>query len=233
MLHWLRPQSLAQTYGDPVSWAILAVDLFPIFAVFQFGWDATALVFLYWLENLIIGAVTLLRMVTASMAGGLLGIGGVALMGPFTTFHYGMFCFVHGIFLAVFAAASSGGMGEADFMGPVALVAFALSTGDQMTLFIGAIVALQLFLFMRDFIGRGEFRTTTIQEEMMRPYSRIILLHFGLFVGFGVMILLGQPMFGVLGLILLRAVWGAYQSYRRSIQPVRDSVRKVDEPSPF
>lgn len=233
MLKWLRPQALAETYRDPVSWAILAVDLFPVYAVIQFGWEATALVFLYWLENLIVGAVTLLRMLASSITKGAAGIASLAFLAPFFTFHYGMFCFVHGIFLAVFAAASSGGMSEADFMGPFALVEFALSTGDQMALFIGAIVALQLFLFVRDFIGRGEFRSANIQTEMMRPYGRIILLHFALFAGFGLMLWLGQPMIGVLALILLRAVWGVYQAYRRRFQPMRDSCQKVDEPSSF
>ena len=97
----------------------------------------------------------------------------------------------------------------------------------------GAIVALQLFLYVRDFIARGQFRETDVASEMMRPYGRIVLLHIGIFVGFGVMLLLGQPMLGILGLILLRALWGMYQSYKRRIQPARESADKVDEPSPI
>ncbi|WP_300394969.1 DUF6498-containing protein [Henriciella sp.] len=233
MLSWLRPDALAETYRDPVSWAVLAVDLFPIYALIQFGWDATALVFLYWLENLIIGGVTLLRMLAASTNNGPFGVASLAFLGPFFTIHYGMFCFVHGIFLAVFAAAASGGMAEADFMGPLTLVGFALSTGEQMGLFVGAIIALQLFLYVRDFLGRGAFREATIQTEMMKPYGRIILLHFALFAGFGLMVAFGQPMIGVLGLILLRALWGVYQSHLRHIQPQRESLNKVDEASPI
>ena len=233
MLNWLRPAALAETYRDPVSWVILAVDLFPIYAVLQFDWDASALVFLYWLENVIVGAVTLLRMLAASTRMGPLGVGSLVFFGPFFTVHYGMFCFVHGIFLAVLASMGTGGAGEPDFMGPVSLVQYALGTGQHMVLFAGAIIALQLFLYLRDFLGRGEFRETGITEEMMRPYSRIILLHFGIFVGFGVMLVLGQPMLGILGLIVLRAIWGAYQSYQRRVQPLRESADKVDEPSPI
>ena len=231
MLKWLQPAALAETYRDPVSWAILAVDLFPIYAVLQLGWDARALVFLYWLENLIIGGVTLLRMIASSTNYGPLGVGTLIFFGPFFTVHYGMFCFVHGIFLAVLG--SAGGLNEADFMGPVGLVQFALATGQHMVLFAGAIVALQLFLYVRDFIARGQFRETDVASEMMRPYGRIVLLHIGIFVGFGVMLLLGQPMLGILGLILLRALWGMYQSYKRRIQPARESADKVDEPSPI
>lgn len=233
MLNWLRPHALAKTYRDPVSWVILIVDLFPIYAVFQFGWDATALVFLYWLENVIIGGVTLLRMLAASAGSGPLGVSSMLFFGPFFTFHYGMFCFVHGIFLAAFASLAVAGTGDATFMDPAGLVRFALATGQYMILFAGAIIALQLFLFLRDFIARGEFRNSDVPSEMAKPYGRIVLLHVALFVGFGVMIALGQPMLGVLGLIVLRALWGAYQSHLRHMQPQRESPDKVDEPSPI
>ena len=232
MLNWLRPQALAETYRDPVSWAILAVDLFPVYAVLQFGWDATALVFLYWLENVIIGAITLLRMLATSLRGGPFGVAGMLFIGPFFTVHYGMFCFVHGIFLAAFSAISQGS-DDAPFMDPVSLIQFALDTGAQMALFAGAIVALQLFLFFRDFIARGEWRESDVMVEMARPYGRVVVLHIALFVGFGVMIALGQPMLGVLGLIALKALWGMYQAHRRHIQPQLESAEKVDEPSPI
>ena len=42
--------------------------------------------------------------------------------------------------------------------------------------------------------------------EMFAPYGRIVVLHFGIFAGAGALFLLGQPMVGVLALILFRAV---------------------------
>ena len=51
MLNFLDPNTLARTYRDPVAIVILAVDLFPIWAVLTLGWGAAPLVFLYWLEN--------------------------------------------------------------------------------------------------------------------------------------------------------------------------------------
>ncbi|MGB3627673.1 MAG: DUF6498-containing protein [Henriciella sp.] len=229
MLNWLKPDALAEAYRDPVSWAILAVDLFPLYAILQFGWDATSLVFLYWLENLVIGAVTLLRMAAASIKNGLAG--GVAMLfsGPFFTFHYGMFCFVHGVFLMVFAEISRGR--EPPFPTPVGLVEFALGSGAHMMVFVGAIFALQLFLFFRDFIGRGQWRETEMAAEMMKPYGRIILLHVGIFVGFGLMMALNAPMLGILALILMRTLWGIYQTVRRRLNLDETTAIKVDEPS--
>lgn len=229
MLSWFNREALVETYRDPVSWAILAVDLFPIYAVFQFGWDAAALVFLYWLENLVIGAITLLRMAASSVNNG--PAGGIAMLfvGPFFTFHYGMFCFVHGIFLMVFSELSRNS--EPGFPNPVGLAEYALATGDHMLVFVGAIAALQLLLFARDFMGRGQWRETDIMSEMAKPYDRVVLLHVGIFVGFGVMIALGQPMLGILALILMRALWGVYQTVRRRLQLDEAPIIEVDEAS--
>lgn len=230
MLSWLKADVLAETYRDPVSWAILAVDLFPIYAIFQFGWDAGSLVFLYWLENVVIGAITLLRMSAASVNNGIAGGIAMLFMGPFFTVHYGMFCFVHGVFLVSFN--EMGGGAAFDMFSPLGVFDYALGTGAHMPVFIGAIFALQLALFLIDFIGRGQWRESDAATEMGKPYGRIIVLHFGLFVGFAAMIALGQPFIGVLGLILLRALWGVYQSVRRRLAlDGAEHINKVDEVS--
>lgn len=229
MWKWLSARSLAETYRDPVSWAVLAVDLFPIYALINFGWDAASLVFLYWLENLVIGAMTLLRMTATSMKHGVVGGASMLFIGPFFTFHYGMFCFVHGVFLMLFASMSRGR--EPDFPSPTGLIDFALGSGQHMLIFIGAIVALQLFLFVRDFMLRGEWKETEVTTEMGKPYARIVVLHISIFVGFGLLMLAGQPFIGILGLILLRALWGVYQSVRRRLDLDQSAVEKVDEVS--
>ena len=221
---------LARTYRDPVALVILAVDLFPIYAVLAFGWGAAPLVFLYWLENLVIGAVTLARMIAASMQEHPIGLLGVMFLGPFFVFHYGMFCYVHGIFVHTFAAISSGG--SSDFLSPFGLIQAALNSGAHLRLFLSAIIALQAFLFVRDFLMRGEYLKTNVQAEMFAPYGRIIVLHIGLFVGMAAMIAFGQPLLGILALILLRAVWGIFLTTRRRLRIDRDT-RKVDAPSPI
>ncbi len=207
------PSTLARTYRDPVAVAILAVDLFPVYAVLTLGWGAGALVFLYWLENLVVGGFALARMLAAAMKEHPIGAIGMLFIAPFFIFHYGMFAFVHGIFVNTFASMGSGG--SSDFLSPFGLVRAALNSAAHMPLFIWAIIVLQGFLFVRDFILRGEYRETTVQKEMMAPYARVLVLHIGLFAGMGAMIVFGEPMFGILGLIGLRAVWGAVMTVQR------------------
>lgn len=227
----LTPADLARTYRDPVSWAILAVDLFPIVAIFQFGWGAAAVVFLYWLENLILGLVAIFRMGATSSVNGVSGLTGFVFLGAFFAFHYGMFCFVHGVFLMVFAAISTDG--EMGGINPISLIDYAFSTGAGMIWFVAAIAGLQGFLFIRDFLMRGEFRETDVMAQMAEPYERVIVLHFALFAGAGLLVFLGEPLIGVLALILLRAGWGVVQSVRRQWEIADEPIAKVDEASPI
>src|SRR6188472_645744 len=48
------------------AWALIAANTLPLFGVLFFGWDTFSIVFLYWVENVIIGAVNVLKMITCS-----------------------------------------------------------------------------------------------------------------------------------------------------------------------
>ncbi|MEL7111855.1 MAG: DUF6498-containing protein [Pseudomonadota bacterium] len=221
LLNVLNPNTLARTYRDPMAWMILGVDLFPILAVLTLGWGAAPLVFLYWLENLIVGAVALARMIGASVKDGKAGLATMGFIGPFFIFHYGMFCFVHGVFVSLFARVSAGNdpLGsDAGFPNPVSLVDQALSSGSNMGVFVLAIIGVQAVLFVQDFIGRAEYRKTSVQAEMTAPYGRIIVLHIGIFAGAFAMAAIGEPMVGILALILLRALWGVILTVRRRLR---------------
>lgn len=215
MLNFLDPNTLARTYRDPVAWAILAVDLFPIWAVLTLGWGAAPLVFLYWIENLIIGAVALAKMIATSMKESPAGLIAMAFVGPFFIVHYGMFCFVHGVFVGVFAQMSRNTGDVSSFPSPIGLIENALASGNSMPTFVLAIIALQVFLFFQDFIWKGQYRETTVEKEMTAPYGRIVVLHIGIFAGAFAMIALGEPMWGILALIGLRALWGVFFTVSR------------------
>ena len=96
------------------------------------------------------------------------------------------------------------------------LIQNALASGAYMPTFILLIIAFNVFLFVVDYIGKGEFLRTGPSKEMFAPYGRIVVLHIALFVGMFALISFGEPMAGVLALILMRAIWGVIQSiYRR------------------
>ena len=213
---FLDPALLLRTYRDPVAWGALAVDLIPVYAVLVLGWGAVPLVMLYWLENLVIGAVAVLRMVTSGLAESSKMLFAAILGSVFFVFHYGMFCFVHGQFLNVFASISTGG-GD-DFLGPVGLINSALQSGPYLPVFVAIIAGWLVFVFAWDFLVNGGMFRTDIGKEMAAPYGRILVLHIGIFAGAGALIAFGQPMAGVLALILLRVVWGVVLSMMRRLR---------------
>ena len=206
MKGFFDPDLFARTYRDPLAWASLLVDLLPVIAIVFFGWKAVPLVALYWLENLVIGAFTILRMI-GTVAASLLNIPIALFMVPFFTVHYGMFCFGHGIFLCSFAGGEIGNAAPGP-NGIRSLVDWALGTGPNMLWFVGAIVAVNAVFYLVDFVLRGGYRNTQIQAEMFAPYGRIVTLHVAIILGAGLMMAFGQPLLGVLILICLRVAFG-------------------------
>lgn len=206
----LDPSEVARAYRDQLSWVSLGVDLLPILAVFAFGWSATPLVALYWLENLVIGAFTIFRMIATAIAS-VISLAMALFMVPFFFFHYGMFCFVHGVFLRLFA----GGEGGGDNLEPISLIRWALGTAPEMLWFVAAIAGVSLLYYVFDFLGRGEYKTSNPQLEMFSPYGRIVTLHIAIILGAGVAFTLNEPLAGVLLLIFIRVAFGFLQTLQR------------------
>ena len=205
MKGFIDPDLIARTYRDPLAWLTLLVDLLPVIAVVFFGWKAVPLVALYWLENLIIGGFTILRML-GTAANNLVNLAGAAFLIPFFTVHYGMFCFGHGVFLRSFAGGEeSGGLSGG---GMRSLVDWALGSGPHMMWFVTAIIAVNAVFYVSDFILRGGYREAQLQAEMFAPYGRIVTLHVAIILGAGIMMAFGEPLLGVLILICLRVVFG-------------------------
>lgn len=77
----------------------LVVNLIPALCVVAFGWSAFTLVLLYWIENLIIGGFNVVKILIVGFTCGRAGTLGALALTPFFIFHYGLFCFVHGLFI--------------------------------------------------------------------------------------------------------------------------------------
>jgi hypothetical protein len=185
------------------------------------------------MENVIIGVMTVPRMLVSGARFGIGGVIGGLLMSAFFAFHYGMFCFVHGIFLVAFASWNGPeGMASAPFMDIEGIFRFGLTVGPHMEWIIFAVVAFQILVFAIEFIWKGEWKRTNPGEEMGAPYGRIVLLHFGIFVGAGALFLLGQPMVGVLALIVFRAIYGIVSNSKR-FAPDAETASKVTTDEQF
>lgn len=174
---------------------IVIGNLVPILGVLFLGWDAGAILILYWIENFIVGAFTVPRILTAMgpplAPGSVIGGTPLAARIPLALFfcvHYGIFWAVHGVFtflLAVSFGHAATGDPFAGFASPKQ-EALDLLGGNLMWTFglgVAAIVAIHAIGFWRDWIRSDLRRTSTPAIEMGRPYGRLIVLHVTILLG--------------------------------------------------
>jgi len=172
--------------------SLIVMNLIPLVGVFWFGWDAAIIVFLYWLENIVIGLLNIPKIIACrDKADGARASPnrGVFFLPVFFAFHYGGFCLGHYVFLKS-TYKSLPGFGE--FI-PALLspVLFWSLLGLTLSHIISMIV---------NFYGKREYDTRTPNKQMFMPYSRIMLLHIVILLSGFVALATGE---GVAILILL------------------------------
>jgi len=181
----------------PVQAALVLANLVPLAGVLFFGWDALALLLLYWLENLVVGFYTLLRMLRAE---GLKGIG----PGAFFVFHYGFFCAIHGVFVISIASLGEA-TNPADQLfaddAPFPLMPFLLLAnllewirvempGLLFLPLLGFFISHGLSFFEHVIVG-GEDAGRSAQKIMGDPYRRIAVMHVAILAGAGLIVSMG------------------------------------------
>ena len=179
---------------------LLVVNLFPVFGVLYWGWDIFPIMMLYWSENVIIGVFNILRMLFAmpEEPEGCLKF----FLIPFFAVHYGMFTMVHGFFVVLLF---SGG-GELLSNGGEPSPALLLRTILENRL-VFAVLALFLshgYSFLKNYIGRGEYRRTDSRMLMFRPYGRVVIMHLTLIFGAFLIFIFDLPLAGLILFILLK-----------------------------
>lgn len=220
------PQYWRSVGRNPAAMIGLVADLAPILAVLFWGWGAAALVMLYWVENVIIGAYVVPRMIVAVLGRhGPVGAIGLLFGLPFFAFHYGMFCAVHGIFLVMFLGSQQAVRVSPDpFTMIQRLFEGSLSFAPHMNWIVLLVIAAHGAVFVWDFLIRQGWRESSFDQEMGAPYGRIVILHFGIFVLGGAMMFLGDPMIGALFLVLARAAWGLHTNMKPKKKPEPEPV---------
>ena len=148
---------------------------------------------------MIVGAFNVLKMLCAAPSNPVSWIGKLFVI-PFFCVHYGMFTFVHGVFvIALFGGGMKRGMGfpnlqtfwdiMLEYHLGWAVLGLAISRGIS---------------FATNFIGNGEYQRANIQQLMGQPYGRIAMLHVAILGGGFLMVALHSPTLGLLLLVVLK-----------------------------
>ena len=188
-------------------WAVVALvvaNLIPLIGVLFFGWSVWNILVIYWLENGIVGVINVLKMSVATgdevtpgvtlMVNGRLATSATKMgLIPFFIVHYGIFWFVHGIFVLTLPAF------------------FSLMSDDGMTLDLGPVVFAALGLaishglsFWWNFLHGGEYRRTAAAALMFAPYKRLVALHITIIFGAFAVMFTGAPAAAVAVLVAIK-----------------------------
>jgi len=169
--------------------ALIVANLIPLAGIFLFDWDVRYLLLLYWLENLVVGGFTAIRMISAG------GLGAIPMV-LFFSFHYGFFCGGHGMILL--SVTSIGGMSDGQavdagesglpFLIPLELLGNTLgwinqNMPDLLALpLLAMILSHGVSLVQHHWIGR-EDEGRRANEIMSDPYRRMAILHMVIIAG--------------------------------------------------
>jgi len=196
---------------------LIAANLVPLVGVFAYGWNASVLVFLYWMENLIVGSFNILRIATAKPEE---QGGGHALklfLIPFFCIHFGIFCAVHGSFLVsiVGIPPQLEGVVPADIgISSLFLPSLATSIAKALTRLpqnwvswtVLALVVSHGFAFIQGFILGHEFEHTSPAKVMFSPYIRIVILHIAILATGMAVHSLGSPAVLLAIIVVLKVI---------------------------
>ena len=207
--------------------ALTVANLVPLFGVVFLDWDAAAIVLLYWLENLIIGLLNVLRMILVKVESPSKRFQKLFMI-PFFCVHFGGFCAVHGFFLLTFfkiGSAEEALSPSSPWMGPLIFLQLLYSVVMQLWLsrppgLEWPVLGLALshgLSFVKNFLLGQEYLALKINEIMMRPYKRIVLMHVAIIAGGVFVMKLGSPVGLLCVLIFLKIgmdIWLHAKSHR-------------------
>jgi hypothetical protein len=192
----------AKDWQRPSVIALLLANLVPVFGVFFLGWEVFPLMFLFWAENLVIGAMNVLKMLMAQPGSGVTWAGKLFLV-PFFCVHYGMFTLVHGLFVLTLF----GREGDRPRGGPSVDLFVSAMREYHLGWAVAGLVISHGVSLVSNYINGGEYRRAEVGQLMSQPYGRIFVLHIALLAGGFLMAALNSPVAGLLVLIALKIVF--------------------------
>ena len=175
--------------------SLVVANLVPLAAVLSGRWSLFSVMFLYWAENAVIGGYNVLKILLAQGGSRPSAWPARLPLALFFAMHYGIFWFVHGIFVFVLF----GGQGMRGFN----LWRSVQITPDLWSV-LGLLILSHGISFTNNFVGRREYLVVTPQEQMMQPYTRVIILHVVVLAGGFLVMLLGQPLPALVLLVVLK-----------------------------
>jgi hypothetical protein len=197
---------------------LILANAVPLVGVAAFGWDLHSLLVVYWLESGAVGVATVAKIRRAEGDDGqrlpsiqfdgrsidwFVGRGNLLVAGVFVV-HYGLFWFVHGVFVLFFPLFFP----DLDPASPAVVAVAAVG-----------LAAYHAVSYRANYIEGGEYERTGPVTLMTQPYRRVFVLHLTVVLGaFGVAGL-GAPIGALIVMVLVKTaldLWGHWKEHERA-----------------
>ena len=205
--------------GEPGVIALVAANLVPLVGVLFLGWDAFRVVFLYWLENVVIGVFHVWKMVLArgpiSDRRNLSGSESARGLAVFFGLHYGLFTLIHGFFVVTLLGALPRHMDVVvhepsgfSFQLLPGAVTEALADVVSVNVFLALLVfvADHAYRFWHDYVNGREYLKIHAKDLMFQPYGRIVVVHLTILIGGFLMVKSSFPPAAAVFLVALKTL---------------------------
>lgn len=183
----------------PSAVVLVVANLIPLGAVAWLGWSAFAVLALYWAESLFVGAVNVLKLIL-SRAPANAGICEKALAIAMFVLCYGLFWILHGF--VVFGL--FGNWPDVDRGPDYAVLLRRVFIEEKAVVPAALLLASHGLSFIRNFVLLGERDRAPVRDLIAAPFARVALLHVTIFMGAGLLLVMRNPVAGVLALVVLK-----------------------------
>ena len=211
-----------------MPWSIIALvasNGVTLLGVLYWGWKLEDILILAWAENLVIGFWNIPRFfLCAKPKGSTIGraihLGSRVSMCLFFIVHYGMFTFVHGIFIRGFVESGHRSHGtDSNFFDLLGMV-------RPLQIAFLAIVASHGVSFFYNFLWREEYKQVGLSQVMLRPYLRIVVVHVTIILGGMLATALGSTLPVLVVLLVLKTIVDlfAHRFEHRMVETSREKM---------
>jgi hypothetical protein len=164
--------------------ALVVANLFPILGLLLWHWTVGDIIKYFWLENVAIGLINVFKLTLAKPESSHFE---KLFLIPFFIVHFGGFSFGHAMAIQ-------------------ALFNIDLTPNLFLLAQLGVLFFSHFVSFIDNFVLKKEYLKVTTGQQMIQPYSRIIVVHLTIIFGGMLSMAFGTPLWAIAVLILIKTV---------------------------
>jgi Family of unknown function (DUF6498)/Protein of unknown function (DUF3592) len=205
--------TLADVHRYPTAIPVIVANCIPIVGVLALGWDLRSIMFVYWFETAVVVFYSALKVVTVG--------GPITLLGmPAHLTFFGVFMSFH---LMMILALEPLPPGSGFFPPEIVRELFRRTWSADVGLVVSHGIS-----FVVNFLGKGEYRRTTVKQEIAAPWKRLLIMHATTFAGAWSVMLFEAPVGALVMLAVLKIVVDLHGHLRaRRDSPDAEPARPV------